>query len=136
MTGTDENGSNQGIKLKHKLMHDALINYSKFLADHYKLNLTQQNFDEIRLLSEQHCASFSSQEKRYKAFEVIAKYLIDNFSLEREPLTFAQYRASALTDAGLNFSGSPIPLVTSHEIVSSTSSKERFLDSEFIAIYW
>ena len=136
LTGTEASGSNQSNKLKHQLMHDALLNYAKLLADHYQLNFSQQNFDEVRLISEEHCASFNSQEERYKAFEFIAKYIIDKFSIKREALIFAQYRSSALTDAGLDFSGNPIPLVISHNTISSASSQERFLDSEFVAIYW
>jgi len=128
--------SSQSVELKQQLMRDALVGYATLLADHYDLSITAQDSSEVGLLSEQHCISFGSQRGRREAFDAIATFMLDRFGLDREPLIVANYRAVALADAGLNFSAQTMPLVTSDNLPSAASSEERFLDSEFIAIYW
>jgi hypothetical protein len=49
---------------------------------------------------------------------------------------FARYRASALENAGLDLAGKPIPLVPADNTISPTVPHDRFIDSEFVAIYW
>jgi hypothetical protein len=80
--------------------------------------------------------SFGSLDERRKAFSAITKHLVDRFGFPQEPDISAQYREAALTNAGLHFSGQVAPLVASDDVPSSTPEKERFLDSEFVAIYW
>lgn len=119
-----------------RLMHDALIGYAVLLAEHYGQIITGQDLSNSGLLSEQQCNSFGSLEERRKAFNEIASFLGERFDLELEPIVVAQYRAAALIDAGLDFSGQPIPLVASSDATSAVSSEKRFLDAEFVAIYW
>jgi hypothetical protein len=128
--------TNQSVERKRQLMRCALISYATLLADHYGRSITVQDLSEAGLLSEQYCSSFGSQKERREAFDAIATFLLDRFGLEREPLIVAQYRGVALTDAGLDFSGQPMPLVASDDVPSAASSEERFLDTEFVAIYW
>lgn len=106
------------------------------LAKHYGQNITAQDLSEAELPSEKHCNSFASQKERRDAFEAIATYVLNRFNLKREPDIVAQYRATALTDSGLNFLGQPMPFVTLGDAPAVEASEERFLDSEFIAIYW
>lgn len=133
---TDSSNSNQNMELKQQLAHDTLVNYAKLLADHFEKNITLQIQEKINLLADQHCVSFGNQKGRRAAFESIAAYLIDSFDLKKEPLVFAQYRAIALNDAGLDLSGKPASLTAANNAVSPTAPQERFLDSEFVAIYW
>ena len=128
--------TNQSVERKRQLMRCALVTYAKLLADHYDRSITAQDLSEAGLPSEQHCKSFGSQKERREAFDAIATFLLDRFGLERETLIVAQYRAVALNDAGLDFSGQPMPLVASDDVPSAAPSEERFLDSEFVAIYW
>jgi len=133
--------SNQSVELKQQLMEDALVGYATLLADHYDLCITTQDSSEIGFLSGQHCISFGSQKGRREAFDAIATFVLGRFGIEREPNIVAQYRVVALADAGLGFSGQPMPLVApdnvpSTDIPSAASFEERFLDSEFVAIYW
>ncbi|MEW6144107.1 MAG: hypothetical protein AB1598_03705 [Thermodesulfobacteriota bacterium] len=128
--------TNQSIDRKRKLMHDALVCYAILLAQHYGHSITEQDLRESNLPSEKQCNSFVSQKERREAFEGMATFLLERFKFDREPLIIAQYRQVALSDAGLDFSGQPLPLVASHKVPHTLTSEERFLDSEFVAIYW
>lgn len=128
--------SGQSVEPKQQRVHGALVGYARLLADHYDHGITSQDFSKINLLSEKHWASFDSQRERREAFDAVATFLLDRFGVEREPDIVADYRAAALEGAGLHFSGQAMPLVTSDDLPSAASSDERFLDSEFVAIYW
>jgi hypothetical protein len=118
-------------------MHNALVGYATLLAEHYGHSITVQDLSEVGLPSEQQCNSFGSQKERREAFDAIATFLLNRFDLEREPLTVAQYRTVALADAGLDISGQSMPLVVSADVPSIDAPfEDRFLDSEFVAIYW
>ena len=128
--------SKRSPELKRKLMHEALVGYATLLADHYGLEITAQDFDQVNRLADQHCGFFGSQKERRESFEAIATFVLHRFGLKREPLVVAQYRNIALTDAGLDISGQVMPVVASDDVSSVASSEERFLDTEFVAIYW
>jgi hypothetical protein len=121
---------------KQQRMREALVAYGTQLAAHYDHSITAKELAEVGLPSEHHCLSFGSLEEKRKAFNAITKHLVDRFGLPQEPDIAAQYRGAALYDAGLLFSGQVVPLVTSDDVPSSAPEKERFLDSEFVAIYW
>lgn len=127
----------QNVDRKPQLMHDALISYATLLAEHYGHTITVQDLSDVNLLSEQQCNSFGSIKERREAFNSIATFLLDRFGLERDAQIIAQYRTDALVEAGMDFSGQPMPLVVSANVPSANvPSEERFLDTEFIAIYW
>lgn len=132
----DSNKATQGTVLKQQLMHDALLSYAELITNHFQIDLAQPDKDQIKLLAAQHCVSFGTQKARREAFESLTTHLIENFEIKVEPLIFAQYRAVALVDAGLDLTGKPIPLASADNIVSPTVSHDRFIDSEFVAIYW
>ncbi|MCU1267571.1 MAG: hypothetical protein JWM21_3889 [Acidobacteria bacterium] len=120
---------------RKKLMRDALIGYAKLLADHQGQTISDNELSQAGLLSEKQCNSFGSLEERRNAFDSIATFLSARLNLELDRIVIAQYRAVALVDAGLDLSGKP----TSLGLADSTSpdvSEKRFLDSEFVAIYW
>jgi hypothetical protein len=133
----DISKSGQNVESKQQRVCTALVNYANLLAKHHHIDLSPQNLEQIVLLANQNCLSFSNHDERYKAFESIATYLMQSFNIENEPLIFAEHRELALKDAGLDILGNSITLPTSNDTVSLTSSQEeRFLDSEFVAIYW
>jgi hypothetical protein len=129
--------TSQSTDRRRHLMHNALVGYATLLAEHYGHSITVQDLSEVGLPSEQQCNSFGSQKERREAFDAIATFLLNRFDLEREPLTVAQYRTVALADAGLDISGQSMPLVVSADVPSIDAPfEDRFLDSEFVAIYW
>lgn len=121
---------------RKRQMHDALVGYATLLANRHGHSITAQNLYEAGFPSEQQCNSFGSQKERREAFDAIATFVHNQFGLKRDPDIVAQYRAVALTDAGMDFSGQSISLVASKDVPPATSSEEHFLDSEFVAIYW
>jgi hypothetical protein len=129
-------GPKQNIEMRQQLMNDALVGYAKLLADHYSRTLTEENLFELSHLSKINCKAFGSQKERRDAFEAISAFVLDCFSLPREPLIVAQYRAVALADAGLHLSGELLPVAAPNNVLPTMDSKECFLDSEIVAIYW
>lgn len=121
---------------KQQLMHEALIAYARSMVDHYGHSLTAQDLSEIELLSEQHCTSSDTLTGRREAFDEITSFLHERFDFPWENLIAAQYRSVALTDAGFPLLKQATSPVASDDVPSPASSQERFLDSEFIAIYW
>lgn len=117
-------------------MHTALLNYAKLISNHFKIKLTLQDEEQIDLLAIEHSALFGTQKARLKAFESISTHLIEKFEIKTEPLINAQYRASALADAGLDFAGEPIQSAPVNAKISQTAAHDRFIDSEIVAIYW
>lgn len=127
--------TNQAIDRK-RLIHDALAGYAILLAKHYGHTISAEDLSDAGLPSEQQCHSFDSQKERREAFNEISKFVLQRFSIDREPMIVAEYRAVALMDAGLDLLGQPITFMASNDVTVATSSENRFLDSEFVAIYW
>lgn len=127
--------SNQAIDRK-RLMHDALTGYAVLLAKHYGRSISTEELSEAGLPSDQQCHSFGSQKERREAFNEIATFVLQRLCIDREPMIVAEYRAVALMDAGLDLLGQPMTFMASNDVTVATSSENRFLDSEFVAIYW
>jgi hypothetical protein len=135
------NQSDETIDGKQERMQIALRRYAQFLAGHYQYSVTSQDLADIESLASQHGTSHSSLNERRKAFNAIATFLRERIGSELQPLVIAKYRDASLKDAGLDFSGNIIPSVGSTggseaNSVSPQTSHGRFIDSEFIAIYW
>ena len=75
-------------------------------------------------------------EQKREPFGRITEYLRDRFDLPQEPNIAAQYRGAALMEAGLLLSEQTMSPLPSDDIPTLSYSQERFLDSEFVAIYW
>lgn len=121
---------------KRSLWSSALVRYAALLAEHYGHTCTEAELSEVGLPAKEHLSSLDTQAGRRDAFESIASFLLERFGIEREPLVVAQYRAAALVDAGLDLMGQPLSLATPVSSDLTTPSRERFLDTEFVAIYW
>jgi hypothetical protein len=127
---------NSSTVRKQQYMHRALIIYAQLLADHYGYTITEQNLSEAGLPSELHLTSLISVKERREAFDAIATFVLNRFRIEREPLVVTHYRTVALTDAGLDISGQVTPPQATTGVTSLKCLDERFIDSEFVAIYW
>lgn len=119
-------------------MKKALTQYSKLLAEHYNLQLTEIDKGHISKFSEQYATYFNSLKSRRLAFDKIADYLLTTFGIERDQLVISSYRTVALSDIGLDIFGEPLPLIgkTTQQQQQPDKPDHRFLDTEFIAIYW
>jgi len=121
---------------RKQLVHDALVSYATSLAQAFGHTICAQDLAQAGLLSETQYDSFGSIEERRKAFNEIAAFLSKRFDVELNPLHVAQYRTIALVDAGMDLFGKPLPIATAGSVDAGLPIQRRFLDSEFVAIYW
>jgi hypothetical protein len=121
---------------RKRLVRDALIRYGELVGESYGTRITSQELSVAGLPSEQQCTSFGTLEERRNAFDLIAEFVKDRAGVELEPMLIAQLRGIALQEAGLDLLGNPMPIVTASDPSSVRSATKRFLDSEFVAIYW
>lgn len=128
--------TNQNQELKKRLIYKSLIVYAKLLAEYYKFDLSEKDLNQIKNLAKKNYKHFNSIKERRASFNIILKYLTDRFKFEKDPLVVAQYRTVALLDAGLNYSGEPLSVKENYITPNKSNDSERFLDTEFIAIYW
>lgn len=119
-----------------RLMRVALCGHAELLAEHYGKTIVGDDLRSIRSLADEQCSSFGTQKGRRQAFETVAKFVLDRLGLLREPDVVAAYRAAALADAGMDVSGRPMQMLAGSDPPQEAATNERFLDSEFIAIYW
>ena len=122
---------------QRQMMHAALVAYGQMFGAHYDHVITERDLAEADLLSEKQCTSYGSLQDRRAAFDKVALHVLERFHIERDSLVVAQYRAAALCDAGMDLMGQVMP-AASHGLEPSPRAEqdERFLDVEFIAIYW
>lgn len=121
-----------------QLRRQALIHYGKLLANHYGYDISEQELFESEVLTDERCNSFDTIEGRRSAFNVIAALILERFDIPKDQFVIAQLRILALFDLGLDYSGEPMPLVNVDDAkpIANQADDDRFLDSEFIAIYW
>lgn len=120
---------------RRELVRKALIRYAALLGEHYKEQVTVNDLTTAGLLSDERCDDFDTFEARRNAFNQIFTFMKQRLDVNFEPLVVAQYRMIALVEAGLDPIGKPLPANTS-AAVPTTSAEKKFLDSEFVAIYW
>lgn len=120
---------------RRKLARDALVRYAILLGEHCKKEITINDLAAAGVPSEHDCDDFGTVEARRRAFNQVSKFLKERFELDFDPLLLAQYRTVALVEAGLDLTGKPLPAKTG-AAAATESMEKRFLDSEFVAIYW
>lgn len=120
---------------RKRLVHDALIRYATLLSDHYHQTITIADLAAAGFPSDRQCEQFATLEERRRAFNEISTFLMQRFDAEFDPVVVAQYRSIALVEAGLDYSGQPLPTEAAVATPIAPAEK-RFLDTEFVAIYW
>jgi hypothetical protein len=125
-----------GTEREQQVMRKALVVYAGSFAAHYDYSITTQELAEAGLLPEQPFMPSDRVEEKREPFGQITKHLRDRFDLQQEPNIAAQCRGAALMEAGLLLSEQTMSPLSSDDVPTLTHSQERFLDSEFVAIYW
>lgn len=125
-----------GLSFKNKNITKAMIVYAELIADNYDLSLGEDNIKMIKQLSELYYNSFDTVKKRRKAFNHIISYLNANFDFPQESFIIAQYRSKALKNINFNNNTQNKANRYSNTEALESTSEERFLDTEFVAIYW
>ena len=134
---SDAGRSDQGAKRHTDFMRSALLAYAELLAQHHGKTIRGEHEIGIVQVAERYCRSYGTLNERRSAFEAITAELQRCFGIERDPTLAAQYRAKALGGSGLHLDGKTLPLAAFDESsIMADGSDQRFLDSEFVAIYW
>jgi hypothetical protein len=134
---TNSSTSKQSNDRTHRQVTQVLVNYAKLLASKYGHNLDAGEIADVELISQAHNSSLGNIEERRKAFDAIAEFVLTHFDIERNHEIVAELRSTALFEAGLDLQGQPLalPIPAAVEPIDRVST-DRFLDSEFVAIYW
>jgi len=114
----------------------ALLGYAKLLDQHFELGHSETTLLNLDILPEQSLAAFDTYEQIQQAFANVAGVLEVPTDETDDRLAIARYRAKALEDAGLDFEGEPLVTSIPRRVTELETDKERFLDTEVVAIYW
>jgi hypothetical protein len=121
---------------RKQLMHTAMVSFAKGLAQAHGHTVSVEELAQAGFPSNDQCNSFGDLEERRKAFNEVAVFISERFELKLDPHDVANRRAIALVDAGMDLSGNPMPLARAETPDPESPTQRRFLDSEFVAIYW
>ena len=133
---------NQGAEQKQRLMQKALVSYAERLAARQDHTISIQDLSEAGLLSEEQCNSFDDLTSRREAFKAITTFVSHRSSLalnpddENESLALARLRDEVLQDVGLVDSEQPKSMIIPKDVPFVGDSENRYIDAEFVAIYW
>jgi hypothetical protein len=114
----------------------ALLWYAKLLAAHHDRTIEEDDLIKEGVLSERNLSSFGSLGEMREAFGDVARFVAAHIDTEIDNLAAAQYRQVALFDAGLDYLAQPVPTVSARSRLEEPPPDERYLDTEFVAIYW
>ncbi|MCZ7547639.1 MAG: hypothetical protein M5U11_00585 [Anaerolineales bacterium] len=107
--------------------------YADLIAKEFQIELSQLDRENIEMLSERNCSFCSSVDVRRIAFNSILSYLSEHHTFKPDPNITSEMRNNAIIKA-------KIDQLTKNQLDQNVSSTlyedERFLDTEFIAIYW
>lgn len=140
-----------GVELQHLLGRRALLAYAERLAARNGHELSATDLRELEPVAEENGASLDTAPERQRAFGEVASFLHDRFGWPADPEAEAECRSAALRESGLDAFGQPAlptapggtgaaPPTSDHprqgEAPATAGTRERYLDSEIVAIYW
>ncbi len=143
--------TDSGAELQRRLGRRALVAYAERLAAHHGHELAAADLRELEPVAEDNGASLDTAPGRQRAFGEVASFLRGRFSWAEDPDAEAECRGVALQESGLDAFGQPaLPAAPSETPAALPTSddprrgdgpaaadtKERYLDSEIVAIYW
>lgn len=142
------------VTLQQQLNQRALLDYAKRLAERcgHKLDAGDTaHLRDLDAIAEKYDASFDTAIGRHRAFGAVASFLRDRFNWSVEPEVEAECRSLSLQHCGLDAFGEPVQPAVANDILTrhpavrhspqraesiTADSKERYLDSEIVAISW
>jgi hypothetical protein len=120
-------------KIDQWQMKKALKIYADLIAKEFNISFSELDRDQIEALSEKNCTLFSTVDTRRIAFNAVLNNLSDRHKFEPDRDLTSDMRIDAIRRAKID-----ILAKDQHDQKDSlaSSEQERFLDTEFIAIYW
>jgi hypothetical protein len=118
-------------------MRTALVEYAGALAVHHQHACIKEDLAAAGLPTDDQCYAHDSVEARRAAFKVITEFAADHYGLPRDPDVEAQLRSAALVEAGLGLDPQAPPVAgAGAHLPVAPATDARYLDAEFVAIYW
>lgn len=117
-------------------MRSALVEYAGALAAQHDHSCDEEDLAAVGLPTDDQCHAYDSVEARRGAFNAITKYVEDRYEIARDSVVEEQLRGGALADAGLGLEVQAFPLAVDAQSPIASAAAERYLDAEFVAIYW
>lgn len=148
---SDGGGEDLEAELQQRLGQRALVAYAERLATHNGHELVAADLRELEPIAEENGASLGTTPGRQRAFGEIASFLHGRFGWPADPEAEAECRGVALRESGLDTFGQPAlpaapdgtpvaPPTSDHprhiDVPAIADTKERYLDSEIVGIYW
>jgi len=128
-------GASEPTDDRRQFIRDALTTYAKSLSEHYKIPVTTDELMVSGIPSEAACDNFDTVEARRQAFTEVSTFLKERSPTDFDPVVVARYRSDAILQAGLDLLGRPMSSKTA-PATPLPGKEKRFLDSEFVGIYW
>jgi hypothetical protein len=119
------------------VMRAALLDYGTLLAASYECTLSKEEIQEAGLPTPAQCASHHTVESRRVAFHEMTSFVAERCGIDVGLEVAARCRSTAWIERDLSPSstvegGSMVPAASS----MSLSPDARYLDVEFVAMYW
>lgn len=131
------NGAGPSVQLRQPSMSDVLMIYGKLLADHYGGSIATEDLSRhVEALSQLGFSSCNRHEERRAAFDIVGDFVLSRLGVQADPTVLAECRAAALTNAGLDPFWQPLMVPAGETECRSVPPDMRFLEVEFVAIYW
>lgn len=123
----------EAYQVDQSQMKRALQIYSDLVASEYNITLTELNHEHLESLSEENSLLFSTVDVRRPAFNIVLNYLSEHYTFKPDLEVTSAMRNEAIRKAKIE----NLPKESSFQnFPISSIEEERFLDTEFIAIYW
>jgi hypothetical protein len=114
----------------------ALLAFASLLTEHHETPVDQLALNEIVSSVSVSADAMDSVGGRRVLFGEVVRRVDEALSVQTSPEIAAQYRVAALADAGLGLGGSLTPVGSQGVFDDQPAMRERFLDTEIVAIYW
>lgn len=148
---SDDGEEDTDAELHQQLGKRTLTAFAKRLAAYHGHELAEADLSELEHIAEENESSLSIAQERQRAFGEVASLLRGRFGWSSNPEAEADCRSEALQESGLNAFGElALPAVPNgvsvalsdfnssrqSDLPTTADTKERYLDSEIVAIYW
>jgi hypothetical protein len=127
---------NSAMTNRKRLFANALITFASLLTKHSDFEITSDLIEQIKSVAHLSTNQVGSVEDRRAAFKQIEDLLLPQLDIKIGREEIAKYREKALGDAGLDVMGQILKNATKVQGQTLPVSENRYLEAEFIAIYW
>ncbi len=131
-------GKTHDAEQKVAKVHSALAAFAGLLNEHHGCPLDEHTVAAVisSVAAGADPDAIDSVSRRRVLFGEIAQKIDELIDTETSKETAAQYRVAAIADIGLGLGGTLVPAETDLALEPHSSLRDRYLDTEIVAIYW